>query len=672
MSLSFGPGGGGARRQFSRVIKPPTYLHDYQLSAEDRQSLGMSGGPDNTSDEKKALEEFLSFLRVSRNENCFLVGTSEDVVALLLKKLKKVDPADEFQKVLKGFSHWERIQFKLGIERRKRMELKVYFMSNISKSEETVATMLEKSVLNITKAEKDSYLQRHCKDIKMIKETKESKKNFDDPEMEIEINSIGEPIKIRASKKATARESPKDVEENIDIQNNVLLAEAPKKLSFKDIDNLSSYAPPVPVQRRDLHYVKAVEQEKILDNTKMFSEVSPTAPVPELSVTASECASQPLLSLRPPPSSLPASAASVRAKMTARDVSERIKRSKEVPAASSAFRFGLAAPSSTQTSGLVERTDCEIAGPGVSSTSGERTEVNLQIRPKIVDRKDKIRCVLCSPLYKDVDVFMKMTDIRKHYENHHKLSQEFIKVGSNHFTEVHISKFVPSKKGFSGCRVCGQQPNRVLNGMSAGDYKHFLDNHKLNKTFMESIEKLILGEKLPEVIKKWIKPVKPQKSEMIKRAITSVITSPASTVQTKLSFKSLKYLLRPEVYAERMKTSSTTAAQAGYVSLVTGPRQPPMTSLIPGLAPAASSVVRNNNLQTAPLQTAPLQTAPLQPVNVQSSDARCLQIVEFLRSYLLSNVTPQPGHMVMCPQLYKDYKLFTRERQGHLIVHPDR
>ena len=81
-----------------------------------------------------------------------------------------------------------------------------------------------------------------------------------------------------------------------------------------------------------------------------------------------------------------------------------------------------------------------------------------------------------------------------------------------------------------------------------------------------------------------------------------------------ITFVSLENLLP---FAERMKTSSTTPAEDGYLSLVTGPRQPPMTYPILELARVASSSVRNNNPQSGPLE-------------------------------LISNVILQPEHLVMC------------------------
>ena len=108
-----------------------------------------------------------------------------------------------------------------------------------------------------------------------------------------------------------------------------------------------------------------------------------------------------------------------------------------------------------------------------------------------------------------------------------------------------------------------------------------------------------------------------------------------------ITFVSLENLLP---FAERMKTSSTTAAQAGYVSLVTGPRQPPMTYPIPELAGVASSSVRNNNLQSGPLE-------------------------------LISNVILQPEHLVTCdvpPAVRGLQTLHQGETRLFFIYHQDR
>ena len=78
-----------------------------------------------------------------------------------------------------------------------------------------------------------------------------------------------------------------------------------------------------------------------------------------------------------------------------------------------------------------------------------------------------------------------------------------------------------------------------------------------------------------------------------------------------ITFVSLENLLP---FAERIKTSSTTPVEAGYLSLVTGP---PMTYPIPELARVASSSVRYNNMQSGPLE-------------------------------LISNVILQPEHLVTC------------------------
>ena len=158
---------------FFRSIKPSgieDYLNNYKLGGDLLQALHMTC-EDGTflfrtrfettekSDNYACVEEdatlscLLEFLQ--KYPNCIIVGVDEDTVAILKKRLRRVDR--EKVKSVVGFTYWRRVLKYLDVDNYKSVDLEEYYYENLNQVElpsfttaVQVAKVLRNSVKDVT------------------------------------------------------------------------------------------------------------------------------------------------------------------------------------------------------------------------------------------------------------------------------------------------------------------------------------------------------------------------------------------------------------------------------------------------------------------------------------------------------------------------------------------
>ena len=82
-------------------------------------------------EEDAALSSLLEFLQ--KYPNCIIVGVDEDTVAILMKRLRRVDR--EKVKSVVGFTYWKRVLKYLDVDNYKSVDLEEYYYENLNQLE---------------------------------------------------------------------------------------------------------------------------------------------------------------------------------------------------------------------------------------------------------------------------------------------------------------------------------------------------------------------------------------------------------------------------------------------------------------------------------------------------------------------------------------------------------
>ena len=505
---------------------------------------------------------------------------TDEVVALVLEKLMEAQtPSDHATiKSLRRFSYWTKILSRLGVDVKDRLTVEEYYKCNISTAKEDGANTLRKSVERITEDKKRD-LPSLCKDISHLRKTKKVKPDCDVSEIEMKVSRGSADTVLITAKKISREFAEEKKVPGPDKQNNQLRRETPRKMSFKDLGKPQPRVPKEPLRSTKVQICsqKGIQEEidNILDNI----------PVPL-------------------PPSVQASSSSL-AKSVGPSSSRSKERSGDVPF------LGQTAQAQLPPAQVEKLSQTTSASRAPEAEEIERRSIVLQIRPKISFMKDLVKCVLCSQ-----DTWIKMSDIRKHYEHLHKLSQEIVRVHPNHFTEVHLNKFAPARKDVFGCSVCPfvesrRNPEKLLD--------HFKYVHKMKNSFRESVGKVLLDLDLPDNTRRWIKP---------------------------------------ESINDFFQTSSETFSN-------------PFDQRINSIRSSGTNVfVPIERLQRSLVSISNLR--PLRVLTNNPKDPHYGETLQDLQSHLGCRVIAAPGHQETCEKIYANYLQFTRQMGRNLILSRER